>query len=124
VINATAIAFTGYPVTDMVRARAFYEGVLGLKPANVWKHEDRAWVEYELQGAALAITNMAMEKWKPSVDGPAVALEVANFDAAVAVLKKAGVPFPVEPGGSPSCRLAVISDPDGNSIAIHCLNKS
>lgn len=123
-INATAIAFTGYPVTDIDRARAFYEGVLGLKPANIWKHEDRAWVEYELQGAALAVTNMAMEKWKPSPDGPAVALEVADFDAAVAALKKAGVPFPVEAGGSPTCRLAVIADPDGNAIAIHSLIKS
>lgn len=123
-INATAIAFTGYPVTDIPRARAFYEGVLGLKPVNIWEHDGRSWIEYELQGAALAVTNMAMEKWKPSPDGPAVALEVADFDAAVATLKAAGVPFPVEPGGSPTCRLAVIADPDGNAIAIHCLNKA
>ena len=27
------IAFTVYPVTDMLRARAFYEGDLGLKPS-------------------------------------------------------------------------------------------
>ncbi len=26
------IAFTGTPVTDIKRPRAFYEGVLGLKP--------------------------------------------------------------------------------------------
>ena len=31
-IKVTEIAFTCYPVTDMPRARAFYEGVLGLKP--------------------------------------------------------------------------------------------
>jgi len=122
-INATAIAFTGYPVTDMARARAFYEGVLGLKPAQKWEHDDRAWIEYELEGAALAITNMAMEKWKPSPDGPAIALEVPDFDAAVAALKKAGVPFPIEPGGSPTCRIAIISDPDGNSLAIHSIKR-
>jgi catechol 2,3-dioxygenase-like lactoylglutathione lyase family enzyme len=29
----TEIAFTGTPVTDIKRAREFYEGVLGLKPA-------------------------------------------------------------------------------------------
>jgi hypothetical protein len=28
-IKVTEIAFTGYPVTDMPRARAFYEGTLG-----------------------------------------------------------------------------------------------
>ena len=30
----TEIAFTGTPVTDMQRARAFYEGVLGLRPTK------------------------------------------------------------------------------------------
>lgn len=29
----TEMAFTGTPVTDIQRARAFYEGVLGLRPA-------------------------------------------------------------------------------------------
>jgi len=28
------IAFTGTPVTDIKRAREFYEGVLGLKPVK------------------------------------------------------------------------------------------
>ena len=32
VIQYREIAFTAYPVTDMTRARQFYEGVLGLKP--------------------------------------------------------------------------------------------
>ena len=31
-LKVTEIAFTCYPVTDMARARKFYEGVLGLKP--------------------------------------------------------------------------------------------
>jgi len=31
-MKVTEIAFTGAPVTDMKRARAFYEGVLGFKP--------------------------------------------------------------------------------------------
>ena len=31
-LKVTEIAFTCYPVTDMARAREFYEGVLGLKP--------------------------------------------------------------------------------------------
>ena len=34
-INITEIAFCCYAVTDVPRARAFYEGVLGLKPAQV-----------------------------------------------------------------------------------------
>ena len=30
-MKITAIAFVGIPVTDMKRARGFYEGVLGLR---------------------------------------------------------------------------------------------
>ena len=123
-INATAIAFTGYPVTDMERARGFYEGILGLKQARKWEHNDRAWIEYELDGAALAITNMAQEMWKPSPDGPSAALEVADFDGAIAALRNAGVKFTVEPADNGGCLLAVVSDPDGNSIAIHHIKNS
>lgn len=118
-INVTAIAFTGYPVTDMPRARAFYEQVLGLKSSTVFEHEGRHWIEYDIGAGTLAISNMSMEKWKPSSDGPGIALEVADFDAAVAALRGAGVSFPLEPMDSGVCNLAVVADPDGNSVIIH-----
>ena len=31
-MRVTEIAYTGTPVTNLERARAFYEGVLGLEP--------------------------------------------------------------------------------------------
>lgn len=120
-IRVLEFAFTGYPVTDLARARAFYEGVLGLKTGMVLEDAGHGWIEYDLGGHTLAINNGAKE-WKPSSDGPAVALEVEDFDAAIAELKKRGVRFTVEPLNSPICRLAVILDPDGNSIAIHKRN--
>jgi predicted enzyme related to lactoylglutathione lyase len=46
-------------------------------------------------------------------------LEVADFDAAIAHLKAAGVKFKMEPFPTPVCRMAMISDPDGNTICIH-----
>ena len=49
------IAFTVYPVTDMVRARAFYEGDLELKPSMDFEGK---WVEYDLSGACFALTTM------------------------------------------------------------------
>lgn len=118
-IKATDIAFTGYPVTDIARARAFYEGVLGLKSAAVFEHEGRHWIEYEIGPATLAITNMSADKWKPSPDGPSVALEVADFDVAVGVLRAKKTVFVLEPFDSGVCRMAIVSDPDGNSLAIH-----
>jgi predicted enzyme related to lactoylglutathione lyase len=49
-------------------------------------------------------------------------LEVEDFDSAIAWLKERGVKFHLEPFQSPVCRTAVITDPDGNSIAIHKRN--
>ena len=117
-VQVTGIAFTGYPVTDMARARAFYEQVLNLKTSQVFEQGGKAWVEYDIGPATLGVTNMA-EAWKPSADGPTVALEVADFEAAIAALKAAGTPFTVEPSDNGPCLMAVVRDPDGNSIAIH-----
>lgn len=113
------IAFTGYPVTDVARARRFYEETLGLKLSVNFEHEGRHWIEYDLAGGTLAINNMSPNEWKPSSDGPAIALEVVDFDAAVAHLKAASVPFVVGPYDTGVCQLAVVTDPDGNSLAIH-----
>lgn len=118
-INITALAFTGYPVTDMPRARAFYEQILGLKSTVVFEHDGKHWIEYDVGPATLAISNMSAEMWKPSPDGPAVALEVADFDAAVAALQAAKIKFIIEPMDSGVCRMAIIADPDGNSLCIH-----
>ena len=44
------VAFTYYPVTDVVRARKFYEETLGLKSGSVGNQGDNWWVEYDLPG--------------------------------------------------------------------------
>lgn len=118
-IQIKEIAYTGYPVTDMGRARGFYERVLGLMPAQQFEHKGRHWIEYDIGPATLAISNMAADKWKPSSDGPSVALEVADFEAAVRTLREAGVRFAVEPMDSGVCRMAIVLDPDSNALAIH-----
>jgi len=113
------IAFVGYPVTDLKRARAFYEGVLGLKQTHVFGNpEETAWIEYEIADVALAIGNGAPE-WKPSPGGGSVALEVDDWDAAISDLKAAGVQFYAEPFETPVCHMAIVADPDGNSIVVH-----
>ena len=117
-LKVVEFAFTGYPVTDMKRARAFYEGVLNLKSASVFDSNGKAWVEYEVGPHTLAITDMNPE-WKPSHSGGGVALEMENFDDSIAWLKEKGVKFYMEPQETPVCHLALIADPDGNSICIH-----
>src|SRR3954471_20085200 len=117
-MKATRIAFTGIPVTDMKRARAFYEGALGLKAAG--EFAEGVWVEYALGDATIAIGSVG-DQWKPSSDGTSVALEVDNFEDAIKDLRAADVTFAAENIESPVCWMAVVQDPDGNKIIIHKL---
>jgi predicted enzyme related to lactoylglutathione lyase len=119
-LKVTEIAFSCYAVTDMARARKFYEGVLGLKPTTVHDSEHGQWVEYEFGPYALALGSSPA--FKPSPDGCSVALEVDNFDDAVAQLKKHNVKFRIEPMATPVCSMTMIFDPDGNCICIHKRN--
>ncbi len=118
------IAFSCYPVTDMARARKFYEGVLGLKPTMVFGEPGgMQWTEYDIGPGTLSLGCGAPD-WKPLADGCSVALEVEDFDAAIAHLRANKVKFRMEPFPTPVCRMAMISDPDGNTICIHKRNKS
>ena len=112
------IAFTGYPVTDLKRARQFYEGALGLQPARIFGDETTAWIEYDIGAGTLSIGNMAPD-WKPSPGGGSVGLEVEDFPAAIQQLKSGGYSVAFGPIETPVCHMAVVSDPDGNSITIH-----
>jgi predicted enzyme related to lactoylglutathione lyase len=119
-LKVTEIAFSCYAVTDMARARKFYEGVLGLKPTTVHDSEHGKWVEYEFGPHALAIGSSPM--FKPSPDGCSVALEVEDFDAAIVHLRAHNVKFRIEPMVTPVCSMTMVFDPDGNSICIHKRN--
>ena len=56
-MKVVEIAFSCYPVTDMSRARAFYEGVLGLTATMDNQMEGDHWVEYDIGLGTLAIAN-------------------------------------------------------------------
>ena len=112
------IAFVGIPVTDMKRARDFYENVLRLTVSD--EIMDGQWIEYALGDDTLAIANVG-EQWTPSDEGTAAAFEVENFDEAIKFLKDRQVRFAAEPFETPCCHMAVVQDPDGNKLIIHKL---
>lgn len=113
------IAFTAYPVTDMTRARRFYEGVLGLKTSRAWGDESNpSWVEYDIGPGCLAIVAGGAE-WPPANGGPGAALEVDDFDAWVKRMKAEQVKFLWEPQETPVCWMAVVLDPDENRLTLH-----
>lgn len=111
------IGFVAYPVTRMARARKFYEGVLGLKSSGFAHGKNPPFVEYDIGSTTLAIGSSPL--WKPSKNGPTVALEVKNFDAAVEHLKRRKVKFVLGPVDSPRCKMVVFRDPDGNKLTLH-----
>ena len=113
-----AIGFVGIPVTDLKRARAFYEDVLGLRTSD--EMMGGKWIEYALGDDTLAIANVS-ETWTPSDQGTGAALEVEDFDQAIDRLKDRHVRFAAEPFETPCCHMAVIQDPDGNKLMIHKL---
>lgn len=119
-IKVLEFAFTCYPVTDMARARAFYEGVIGLKPAMVHEGEGGSWVEYELGDGVFSLGQAP--GWKPADDGASIAFEVEDFDATIAELREHGIAFKMEPFPTPVCRMAIILDPEGNAVIIHQRN--
>ena len=116
----TEIAFVGIPVTDMKRARAFYEGLLGLKPSGP-PHD--MWMEYDIGPGTLALGCVG-DQWKPSSSGTMAALEVTDLDAEVARLKARGIAFDMEKIESPVCFMAVVPDPDGNKVCLHMRKKT
>jgi len=111
------IGFVGVPVTDLKRARAFYEDVLGLKTDEMMGGK---WLEYGVGDDTLAIANVS-DTWTPSDQGTGAALEVEDFDEAIGRLKDRQIRFAAEPFETPCCHMAVIQDPDGNKLMIHKL---
>lgn len=115
----TSIAFTVYPVSDMARARAFYEHVLGLRVSS--NYQD-VWLEYDIGDSTFAVTTTDMGH-VPGAKGAVVAFEVSDLDGLVSTMKEQAVPFVAEIFDTPVCRMAVIADQDGNHITLHKRHK-
>jgi predicted enzyme related to lactoylglutathione lyase len=116
-IQVKEFAFVFHPVTDVARARKFYEELLGLKAGKQIEFAPgQWWIEYDVAGQALAISN-AM----PGTPSTSLTLEVASLDDAIAAARAAGTPIAFEMMEFPPCRIFGIKDPDGNQIGLHQL---
>ena len=115
------VAFTMYPITDVPRARKFYEETLGLKRGSMGNQGESYWIEYDLPGGGcLALTNFVPDKPSDSAGGT-IAFEVEDLDRLMADLKAKGVTFKGDIIHSPVCRMAVCLDSEGNAILLHQL---
>jgi len=117
-IQVKELAFVFHAVSDVAAAREFYEKNLGLKTSlDLELAPGKWWIEYNIAGQALAISNTM----GPSRRAAAVVLEVANLDDAYATAKAAGIKITHEISNFRPCRMFEVSDPDGNLITFHQL---
>lgn len=117
-MKITDIAFSSYAVTDVKRARNFYEGVLGLTPATIFEKDSMAFIEYEIGQHWLSI-GAGAPAFVPGPQGGVIVFEVDEFKPMVEKIRSAGVSFVMEPQDTGACHMALIEDPDHNRIMIH-----
>ena len=110
-----SIAFLTYSVSDIEKARYFYEDALGLKLTHEAGGE---WFEYDVGDTTFAISAADAEHPVP-VRGAVLAFEVSDLDAEVARLQKWGAKFRGGITETPVCRFATVFDPDGSEVIIH-----
>jgi predicted enzyme related to lactoylglutathione lyase len=111
------MAFTMYPVTDMPRAVAFYQDVLGLKKSGV---ESEYWVEFDVDGETFGIGNF--EQVGTPGTAASAAFEVEDIAAHRKQLADAGFEAS-EPHDLGKCFVSVVRDPDGNQVWLHQLKQ-
>jgi len=95
-----------FPVSDLKKAVAFYENILGLKKTGEWS----TYAIFDVGGVELGLEPGGKLE---------VYMLVDNVDKVYKDLKKRGVKFVKEPKDqSWSGRTATIVDPDGNTFII------
>ena len=121
-VKITRIAFVYLCVTDIVRARDFYERVLRMKVALEYEGAPgKWWIEYDVDGVAFAITTVGVPQGNR---GALLTFEVTDVEATAMALRAANAIF-VEPLTEyPRCRSFIVTDPDGNQIGFHQLKPS
>jgi len=108
--------FVMYPVTDLARSIHFYRDTLGL---SLEMEAGGMWAEFTAAPTTLALYRPEKPEEGPQAGGASIALAVADVQAAISELKEKGVIVAWEPFESPVCWMAIVTDPDGNSIILH-----
>ena len=118
-METKAVDFVQYTVDDLDVSLPFYRDTLGL---HLEKHlEEHGWAEFAVPPTTLALREAEADE-RPGVSdgGAAVALAVDDVGAATEELREEGASVLQEPVDTGVCVIATVSDPDGNSLLLHC----
>ena len=110
------IAFVGSPVTDIKRAREFYEGVLGLRCTTT--DPEAKWVEFDVGNGTFGIGDYG-DQWRPAQGGTMAAFETDNLQEMVQRVRDSGATVAMDITESPVCHFAMVLDPFGNTLMLH-----
>lgn len=119
-----------FRVRDVDRSLAFYEGVLGFREAfRVYRPDGRLGLIYvqfgEDQFVELFEGGDGGRQPEPPPDGTGYmhfCVTVEDLDAALATLRRKGLPAGEARTGTSGARIYFIQDPDGNQIELAELN--
>ena len=103
------------PVTDMERARTFYEETLGIRNTS----PDTAWPELQTGNVSLYLIDPKRIGIEFSPHSAHIALRVPDVSEARAKLEAAGVEFDGDTLDTGVCHMAFFKDPDGNALMLH-----
>ena len=106
------VAFIGYRVQDMARAKQFYGELLGL--AQTADYENK-WCEFDTPEGK----TIALDSFSPDGTPPYMALETDDIEAEMARLKQAGVEVLMDVRDNKVCKMAIIKDSEGNGVMLH-----
>jgi catechol 2,3-dioxygenase-like lactoylglutathione lyase family enzyme len=115
-LNVERTDFISVPVTDMERAKRFYEETLGLPRVS-----ERGFPEYQL-GENVSVYLLDMTQVGSSFQGPHtahVALRVPDVADTRKELEAKGVEFEGDILDTSVCHMAFFKDPDGNQFMLH-----
>ncbi|WP_167880013.1 VOC family protein [Halorhabdus rudnickae] len=117
-MEARAVDFIMYNVTDLETALPFYRDTLGL---DLEEHlAEFGWAEFAVEPTTLALNELDFEGDQgPNAGGAAVALSVDDVEAAIEEVSAAGGTVLQEPMETEVCDMATVADPDDNPITLH-----
>ena len=119
-MNSRGIDFVVYQTKDIDRAIQFYRDTLGLEMHGYY--EEVKWAEFNAGNATFAVNDPSGfdPNAQAQTGGASVAFAVENPEEVVRELEGKGVSVVIPAQETPVCHFACITDPDGNSVWLHC----
>ncbi|RJL33082.1 VOC family protein [Bailinhaonella thermotolerans] len=101
-----------HPVSDLARAKAVYQALLGVEP----QADSPYYVGFEAAGQQIGLVPSGVGQ---DMDSPVAYWHVADIDAKLAEVTAAGAKVKEAPREvSPGRRVATFTDPDGNVLGL------